>query len=53
MLGYFLEYKLEQIPRELNKNADNLARLAFATNSKLGWLILIELLSKPSTNVME
>lgn len=35
LLGYFVDYNLKQIPRELNKKADALARLASATDSEL------------------
>lgn len=53
MLRYFTEYKLEQILRKLNENADALARLVSAIDSELGWPILIELLNEPSTNIIE
>lgn len=53
MLEYFTECKPEQIPKEKNKNADTLARLASVTDSELGRLILVKLLCEPSTNAPE
>lgn len=52
-MGYFIEYKLEQIPKELNENADALAKLAFATDSEFSHLIPVELLNEPSINFIE
>lgn len=50
---YCTEYKLEQILRELNKNANALARMASMTDFELSQLILVELLNKGNTIIME
>lgn len=48
-----MEYKLEQIPREVNEDTETLTRLACATDSKHERLILVELQNEPSTNISE
>lgn len=53
LLGYFKELKPKQIPREMNEDVDTIAILASATNSELRRLILVELLNKPSTHILE
>lgn len=53
LLGYFVKYKLEQIPRELNESSDALASLALETEFELGRLIPVELLNEPNTSITE
>lgn len=48
LVSGFEEAKFEQIPRELNSNADTLARLTSASDSELTRLIPVEFLPEPS-----
>lgn len=50
LLRHFRHYSIEQIPGTLNTNAYALASLATASNSKLGRLIVIELLFELSVS---
>ena len=53
LLSTFSSFKIRQVPREQNTQADALARLASTKDAELLEAIPVEFLSKPSIRSME